>query len=69
MPLLGILVSTAYGSESSNVGAVPIIELIPTQTPTPQIIYATVVVTATPALAMQRMAIQQFNITSERHLD
>lgn len=57
MPLLGILVSTAYGSESSNVGAVPIIELIPTQTPTLQIIHATVVVTATATLAIQRMAI------------
>ena len=53
LALLVIFVSTACGFESSNVGAVPTVDLIPLQTPTPEIIYVTVVVTATTELTTQ----------------
>ncbi|MGY8881288.1 MAG: hypothetical protein ACKVJL_02550 [Dehalococcoidia bacterium] len=53
LALLVIFVSTACGFESSNVGAVPTVDLIPLQTPTPEIVYVTVVVTATTELTTQ----------------
>ncbi|MBT4943516.1 MAG: hypothetical protein HON31_05890 [Chloroflexi bacterium] len=47
MVLFGGIVSTACGSESSKVGAVPTVELVRPETTTPHTIYATVVVRAT----------------------
>lgn len=68
LALLVIFVSTACGFESSNVGAVPTVDLIPLQTPTPEIIYVTVVVTATTELTTQPTPTIKCDFTCERHL-